>query len=474
VRAHLGAELERLARDTPLSGWRVAFSGGLDSAVLLAALLELRREEPRWQAVPLRAMHVHHGLRAAADAWARHCRGVCRRLGVPLQVRRVRVLQARGASLEAAAREARYAALGRGLKSDEWLLTAHHADDQLETMLLQWMRGAGVAGLAAMPSRAPFGAGFLMRPLLAVPRAELERYARANELVWVEDDSNLEQGFERNYLRAQVVPLLQARWPAAARVATRSAAHLGEAKALLEEIAALDLAALLAPGGQALNLAALAALSAARQRNVLRHWLARRGLTVPDTVHLERIRLELPSARADAQPRVRWAGGEVRRFREHLFAFTAAQSAALTRPRPGAREPALQPWDWRRDRCFELDANRGRLQLVADAQGTIDGDLLPARLWVGGRVGGEKIRITPNGPRRALKALLRDAALPPWERERLPVIHVAPERAAAAATASEATIFAVGASFVDAAWQVRDTARGARSRYRLEWAGRFW
>jgi len=474
-----------LARETPLSGWRVALSGGVDSVVLLAALVDLRRSRKRWRDVPLRALHVHHGLRPAADDWARHCRTLCRELGVPLQVRRVRVASGTGASLEAEARRARYAALERGLRRDEWLLTAHHVDDQLETMLLQWMRGAGVAGLAAMPQRAAFARGWLMRPLLSMSRDELLLLARAQRLAWVEDDSNVDERFERNYVRARVLPILRARWPAAARVAARSAGHLGEAKELLEEIAALDVAGLCAPGG-AVELSKLASLSIARQRNALRHWLTARGLTMPDTVHLERIRVELSAARTDAQPLVRWAGGEVRRFRGRLYAFTAAQSAALAlRPHEAQRallQPSLQPslklWDWRRRKRFELAENRGVLRLVADPHGNIDGAKLPAKLWVGLRAGGEKIRIVASGPHRAVKELLRNAAVPPWERERLPLLHAQPAGGVSTDASGSAqpasALIAVGDLFVDASVQVRLEAPPTRGRFRLEWEGRFW
>ena len=387
----------------------------------------------------------------------------------------MQVASGTGVSLEAEARRARYAALERGLRRDEWLLTAHHVDDQLETMLLQWMRGAGVAGLAAMPQHAAFGRGWLMRPLLSMSRDELLRVARAQQLAWVEDDSNVDQRFERNYVRAQVAPILRARWPAAARVAARSAAHLGEAKDLLEEIAALDLAELTAPGG-ALELSKLALLSIARQRNALRHWLTVRGLTTPDTVHLERIRVELSAARTDAQPSVRWAGGEVRRFRGRLYAFTAAQSATLVLPSKAAqraslqpsRQPSLQPWDWRRRKRFELAENRGALRLVADRYGNIDGAKLPAKLWVGVRTGGEKIRLAASGPHRALKELLRTAAVPPWERERLPLLYTIPTAGLPTA------LLAVGDLFVDTRIQVHLEAPPTRGRFRLEWEGRFW
>jgi tRNA(Ile)-lysidine synthase len=246
-------------------------------------------------------------------------------------VRRVRVPQGPGRSLEAEARQVRYAALTRAMPTSELLLTAHHLDDQLETFLLQLLRGAGVAGLAAMgectrlgertgrDQRTGLGERWLLRPLLSEPRSELEAFARASAVAWVDDDSNVDQRFDRNYLRQRVLPLLRERWPAVATVVARSAANLADAQDVLREQALADLARL-APRGP-LELAALAELSVTRQRNALREWLRAAGLPLPDRVHLERIRCELPAARADAQPLVRWGTAEVRRFRGKLYAL---------------------------------------------------------------------------------------------------------------------------------------------------------
>jgi len=373
------------------------------------ALLALAAALPRrrWQ---VRALHVHHHLQAAADAAARLCRVECRRLDVPLRVVHLRLGSLQGESVEAIARDARYAAARRTLRVDELLLTAHHDDDQLETVLLQLLRGAGVDGLAAMPPCAPCGRGWHLRPLLGTSRAAIEAWARAQRLQWVDDASNSDLRFDRNYLRSEVLPRLRQRWPGAAQVVARSAQHMADARELLEELGDADLAA--AGAGAAPDLEALGRLSAARQRNLLRRWIAARGLRVPDTRRLEQIRTTLVQAREDAQPEVHWHGGSVRRFRGRLYAVGAlpAMPAASLR------------WQHRRTPELELGAGLGRLRLVADASGPLALAKLPASLTVGLRSGGERLQPEPRGPRRPLKDLLREAGVLPWWRGRLPLV----------------------------------------------------
>lgn len=382
--------------------WRVAFSGGLDSTVLLHLLVRLAERE----ALPaLSAIHIHHGLQAAADAWPAHCRQVCAALGVPLQVRHVRVEP--GASLERAAREARYAAFAESVGEGELLLTAQHRDDQAETLLFRLLRGAGVRGLAGMPVNRPLARGRLLRPLLAASRAELEAYAREHALSWVEDPSNTDTRLSRNYLRHLVVPQLVARWPQAVANMARSAEHLGEARDLLDELAALDLAAARTPSAfpwlrlPSLELAPLRALSAARQRNALRHWLA--PLTpLPDSDHWAGWET-LRDAALDAAPIWPLAHGQLRRADGRLWWLTGDWLSAV--PQPLLWADSRQP--------LSLPGN-GRLQLQGEGPS--------GALRVGYRQGGERLALPGRG-HRDLKRLLNEAGLPAFVRGRLPLLY---------------------------------------------------
>ncbi len=382
--------------------WWVAFSGGLDSSVLLHALARLAGGQAL---PPIAAIHVHHGLQVAADDWSAHCRAVCERLGVPLQVVRVRV--AAGASLERAAREARYAAFADCLGEGELLLTAQHRDDQAETLLFRLLRGAGVRGLAAMPAERALARGRLLRPLLDVSRAELELYARQHGLDWIEDPSNQSLEHARNYLRQRVMPTLQQRWPQATANMARTAAHMAEAQALLDELAVQDLATAQGPSRfdwlplPSLALPPLRALTPARQRNALRHWLADLTLA-PDGDHWAGWDA-LRDARPDATPRWRLAGGELQRGGERIWWLPA-----------GWLEPAGGPVDWPQPGVvLELPGN-GTLRL--------DGAPPSGRLQVRYRQGGEVLAVPGRG-RRDLKRLLNEAGLPGFVRARLPLLY---------------------------------------------------
>ena len=432
----LGARLaELLPNAAPLA---VAFSGGADSTALLAALAAL----PQWRG-QLRALHVNHGLHPQAPAWERHCRRTARGLGVPFAVRRLRLVPAAGESPEAAARVARYAALLGALRPREVLLTAHHSDDQLETFLLQLLRGAGPAGLAAMPAQGALGPHRLLRPLLQASRAELRAWLQTQGLGWVEDDSNHLLRHDRNYLRAKVLPPLLARWPGAAGTVGRSARLQAEAQQLLEELGRVDAAR--AAVGPALAASALRTLTPERRRNALRYWLAQSGVRGPDSRRLEQISGALLAARPDAHPEVQWGEGRVVREAQLLWLRPPARAVA---------HPLEQRWHWSERRRCALPAPFGTLTLKNDPRGALDLDALAPVLTLRARRGGERLRVRAGGPRRALKGLLQQAQVPLEERTRLPLLYAG------------AQLIAAGDRWLDASVQAHEASR---RRGRLIW-----
>ena len=381
--------------------WHVAFSGGLDSTVLLHLLADYVHTH---EAPPLCAVHVHHGLQAAADRWPTHCQSICAGLGIEFQVIHVQV--APGASLEQAAREARYAAFGQLLGPGEVLFTGQHREDQAETVLFRLLRGAGLRGLAAMPAARPLGQGTLARPLLTAAREHLLAYARSYGLAWIEDPSNADNAFARNYLRQEVFPLLRQRWPQAAGNLARTAEHLGEALGLLDELAIQDLsgAADSAPlpwlGLDSLDLDALKALSPARQRNALQHWLSTRT-RLPDSRHWAGWE-DLRDAAVDAQPVWRLGDGVLQRSHGRIWWLSGEW---LT--------PVAGRLAW-------PDTQRP-LALPGNGQVHLEGVAPSHDVQVAYRQGGEMLGIPGRG-RRDLKRLLNEWQVPHFVRPRLPLL----------------------------------------------------
>jgi len=391
----------------------VAYSGGLDSHVLLATLTRLRT-----QLIPmpqLRAIHVHHGLHSQADQWVIHCQQVCADLKVPLTVLRVMVSPQARESLEACAREARYAAFAAQLQADDIILTAHHADDQAETVLLQLLRGAGVAGLAAMPSLHPFASGWLARPLLNVTRAALQTYAEREQFTWIEDASNQDTRFDRNFLRHSIMPLLQQRWYGVNQVLGRAAHHQAEAQTLLNELAVQDLAHChqtvhtAVQACSALAIPALKTLSSARQRNVLRYWLKQQQLNVPSAAQLAQILTQVIEAAADRQPLVQWTGAEVRRHQSCLVAMPNLPTIPLD-----------THLNWS-DLAQPLPLPYGQLHASLQIAQGIDPQIITEPLQIRYRQGGEVWQW--QGHRRSLKKCLQTVRLFPWHRALLPLIY---------------------------------------------------
>jgi len=404
--------LARRLRDLadPLNGAQlcVAFSGGADSTALLAAAAALRgRYRCR-----VRALHVNHHLQPGASGMARSARATARSLGVPCRVIDAPVAVARGDSPEAAARDARYAALQAALRPGEWLLLAQHQDDQVEALLLQLLRGAGVAGLAAMPARA----GRMLRPLLEFQRGQLLDYLRRRSIAWTEDPSNADDRFGRNYLRLRVLPLLRARWPGLGTAVCRSAALAAEARSLLAARAATQLED--AHVGTALSVPVLRRLPVPDRHNALRYWLELRGLPMPDQSRLHEIAGPMLRARDDAQPLVRWRGGLVRRHGGLLHAVAEpAGAGAVAAPERG---PATVQWHWLRQSRLALP-DGAALELCPDPRGSLSRAALPARVTVAFRDGGDA-ESGPAGGRR-LKRRLKAAATRPWRRGAVPLLY---------------------------------------------------
>lgn len=387
----------------------VAYSGGLDSTVLLHAMAQLVARNSSYR---LRAAHIDHQLHADSGRWRAHCQEVAGALGVPLVQAVVDVSRDAESGLEAAAREARYGELRRLLEPGEVLLTAHHADDQLETLLLALMRGAGVRGLSAVPESQPFGPGSLVRPLLGFTRAELEMWAVEQRLRWISDPSNDNVDFDRNYLRHRVVPALRERWSAAALSAARSASHLGEALDVLDDVAVADVAAVSV--GPCLSVDLLRTLDPARRRNVLRYWIRRSGARSPSTRKLAAIEHDMLAARADRVPCVDWDGREVRRHRGLLYCAPKV-----------ATEQLPEEIEWETGLPVELPGELGRLSMIEAGSSGIAAAKLAQPLRIRFRIGGETFQPAGDAHHRKLKKLLQSAGVLPWWRDRLPLIYSA-------------------------------------------------
>ena len=389
----------------------IAFSGGLDSTVLAHLCRALAERDASFD---FAAAHIHHGLHPAADAWVRHVHESAHALKLSLEVRHVDGRPKAGESPEAAARIARYTALTTLVNPGEVLLTAQHQDDQAESVLLQLFRGAGLAGLAAMPAWTSFGQGFLGRPLLDLPRSALEDYAVRNRLNWIDDPGNTDRRFDRNYLRHDILPRLRNRWPSLAETLSRSARHCAEADRLLTELGTELLARVRHPTRNTLQIEPLLALSPARQQLILRLWIRKVGLRPLPSVLIGRTLNEVAPARRDRNPEVTWHEGTIRRHRGELH---------LLRPRPpfDRRQSVV----WARSDVLVLPNENGALTARLECgPGIAPQQWSNARIEVRYRRGGETLSLPRRQGTRTLKKLLQQSDLPPWLRERAPLIYI--------------------------------------------------
>lgn len=398
----------------------VAFSGGLDSRFLLHlayTACQLAKQQPQaYPALSLRAVHVHHGFSANANAWASFCQDCCNQLGIQLAIHKVEPNKLAGASLEDRARRARYGVFEAELQTNEVLLQGHHQNDQAETLLLNLMRGSGSLGLSGIPASRPLAKGFILRPLLNTPRAKLEELALAAGLTWVEDESNQENIYDRNFLRLDVLPLLASRFPSSLANLAKSSQLAATSQQLNNDLAALDLANCQLTNNS-LSLTGLAALADYRQINLLRFWLSQRGLTLPGHKAWPQI-FQLIEAKQDAQPLVSWASRslsvnapkefiDARRFNNQLF----IAPASFFQPLPKnwqttwqGQAPLITP-------AGEFNFSLSSKKLTATHQ----------EFSVTSRQGGEVIELENRG-KRDVKRLLQEANLPPWQRNQQPFI----------------------------------------------------
>jgi tRNA(Ile)-lysidine synthase len=425
------------------SGLVVALSGGPDSAALLRATVTLGKN---FRALPLRAVHIDHGLQPAAADFRAACERLCAQLRIPLRIVAIEVPHAPGASLEAAARETRYAALSLEMQPRECLLTAHHRQDQAETLLLQALRGAGVKGMSAMPACRPFGPGWHVRPLLDVAHGDLKRFGELERSASSDpsgdpsidssiDPMNQDLRFDRVYLRTAIWPLIEKRWPGAAISLTRAARHMAEAQRLLEMAAGADVARL--RDGDALSIPGLRALSPLQRVNVVRLWVSQKGLEAPSTARLIEALRQVFDAEADHQPAIVWGGHALRRYRQRLF---------VTRADP-PRVPDARTWSPVAGSSLELGPALGNLTWIVQ-QGGIAAERLPASVIVRRRDGGETLKPASLARTQTVQHLCQALGVLPWMRDALPLVFAGDE------------LIAIADLWLDARWCAAAEAPG--------------
>ena len=407
----------------------MAYSGGADSTVLLHTVAALRRG----YALEAIALHIHHGLSPNADSWTAHCKRECESLDLPFFHERVVVAVGGGKSLEAEARRARYATLQRLACENRasLLMTAHHGDDQAETVLLNLMRGAGLAGLAGAAPRRPLGASSgltLVRPFQHIGGEALRRQAQSANLAFMEDESNLDRRHTRNALRHEVMPALKRIFPAATRRLAQSAAHLAEAQELLDDIGREDLQAIgsrtgsrTAPAGNPpaaeLHLEALRKLPRSRAANALRFWFRSQSRHAPSTAALNEMLSQFLESRSGAQISLIHDDLVLQVYRGRVHVRPLADLPQT--------EPAAQQYRWSGEAFIELPAWKGRLAFEpASALGISAAALRSEPLSIRGRQGGERLKLHPDRPSRSLKNLYQEQAIPPWQRSQLPLLYL--------------------------------------------------
>ncbi|MEO8400820.1 MAG: tRNA lysidine(34) synthetase TilS [Gammaproteobacteria bacterium] len=384
----------------------IAYSGGMDSHVLLHLFAKLRAMYP----IKLRAVYINHGVSLQAEKWAEHCAGVSAELGVDFIQQKISTEKPVLSSPEDSLRQSRYHIFSELIQPNDFLLTAHHQDDQAETVLLQLFRGAGPKGLAAMPRVKSFARGFHARPLLALTRLDLKKYAEENQLCWVEDESNTDVNLTRNFLRHEVLPILAKRWPTVGKTLARVADHCAEVQQFIELDIQPDLVDVQGQRENTLSVKKLLVLDQNKQRQLVRAWISALDFPLPSAAKMQQLILTILPAREDKMPYMSWRGVEIRRFRDDLFCL----------PKLVQHNPA-QIISWKLHEPMML-ANKNCLNAIP-----VKGQGLRAEIKqvsVRFRQGGEVIRLPGRKHHHDLKKLFQQWNVLPWLRDRIPLIYV--------------------------------------------------
>jgi tRNA(Ile)-lysidine synthase len=411
-----------LSQFSPSSTFWIAYSGGVDSHVLLTAITKLRHNFPETK---IKAIHINHGLSPNAEHWQKHCTAICNNLSIELKNFSIAIKADKGESLEEVARKARYKIFKELLVENDCLITAHHQDDQAETVLLQLLRGAGPKGLSAIPAVKALGKGFLLRPLLNFPRAELLDYAEQEKLNWIEDESNLMLNFNRNYIRKQIMPLIKVRWPQAGKTLQRAAKQCAFSVTIDDEIAKQDLVDIQGKQKNNITISKLLYYSEARRNNVIRYWLQQLQLPLPHEIHLQKIMQNVLHSSIDAQPLLTWQGVEIRRYRDDLYAMPPItqndDKVILQLNLPTLSENLLNQTE---AISLELPNNLGTL--LATPSKSKELRILPKQIVdIRFRRGGEKIQPYGRKETHELKKLFQEWGVPPWLRNHIPLLYCA-------------------------------------------------
>ncbi len=376
----------------------IAYSGGLDSQVLLHLCVQSKYTNK------IKAIHIHHGLSKNADNWVGHCKEICQNLKIPLIINYIQINEIKRKSLEELARHKRYEIFEKLLEENDILLMAHHADDQAETFLLRAFRGSGVEGLSAIPQQRTLGKGLLYRPLLNFSRMELQKYAHENNLKWVEDDSNQNEAFDRNFLRKQIIPVLKNRWKGLEKTLCRTAHIQTETAQLLLEVAKEDLIKCQGNDKNILDIKNLLQLSEQRQANLLRYWLKDLNFEIPSRIKIQQIQEDILLSKIDRQPCVNWEGVEIRRYRQDLYAMSPLP--------PKISQPIEFTWNIKE----KLKLPFGELKAENEKFG------LPNNTYqIRFRKGGETCFV--YGQHHEVKKLLQEKGVPTWLRAFIPLIY---------------------------------------------------